>query len=199
MRENLLNKSNKLFLTVNDIANNLSISKESAKVTANRYVKSGSLIRLKRNLYLTAEKFKRLNEAELFQIANYIQVPSYISLTSALSYYGITTQQLQNVIESISLKRSKVQIVKNIQFRYYKVKNSFYTGFRMNNNYFIAQPEKAFADAVYLTSIGKYSVDFESIDFKKLNSTKVAGFLETINSSSITINFWERLCKRYKI
>ncbi|WP_337865039.1 hypothetical protein [Ignavibacterium sp.] len=199
MKENLLNKSNKLFLTVNDIANNLSISKESAKVAATRYVKSGSLIRLKRNLYITSEKFKGLTESELFQIANFIQVPSYISLTTALSYYGITTQQLQNIIESISLKRSKVQKVKNIQFRYYKIKNSFYTGFQINNNYFIAQPEKAFADAVYLTSIGKYSVDFESIDFKKLNSTKVAEFLETINSSSITINFWERLCKRYKI
>lgn len=199
MKENLLNKSNKLFLTVNDIANNLSISKESAKVTANRYAKSGSLIRLKRNLYITAEKFRRLNEPELFQIANFIQVPSYISLTTALSYYGITTQQLQNIIESISLKRSKVQIVQTIQFRYYKVKNLFYTAFQMNNNFFIAQPEKAFADAVYLTSIGKYSIDFESIDFKKLNTSKVTEFIETINSSSITVNFWERLCKRYKI
>lgn len=199
MKEYLLNKSNKLFLTVSDIANNLSISKESAKVTANRYVKSGSLIRIKRNLYITSENFRRLNEPGLFQIANFIEVPSYISLTTALSYYGITTQQLQNIIESVSLKRSKVQSVQNIQFKYYKVKKSFYNGFQMSNNFFIALPEKAFADAVYLTSIGKYSIDFESINFKKLNINTVTQFIEAINSSSITINFWNRLCKRYKI
>lgn len=199
MREYLLKKSNKLFLTIDDIANNLSISKESAKVTANRYVKSGSLIRTKRNLYITTENFIRLNETDLFQIANYIQVPSYISLTTALSFYGITTQQLQNIIESISLKRSKIQSVKNIQFRYYKVKISFYSDFKLINNYFIAQPEKAFADAVYFTSIGKYSIDFESIDFRKLNLQTVTHFIESIDSNSITKAFWNKLCKRYKI
>jgi len=199
MKEYLLNKSNKLFLTVSDIAKNLSISKESAKVTANRYVKYGSLIRIKRNLYITSEKFRRLNEPGLFQIENFIEVPSYISLSATLSYYEITIQQLQNIIESVSLKRSKVQTVQNIQFKYYKVKKSFYTGFQMSDNFFIAQPEKAFADAVYLTSIGKYSIDYESINFKKINIITVTQFIETINLSSITINFSNKLCKRFKI
>ncbi len=103
MKQNLLNKSNKIFLTVNDIANELSINKDSAKVTANRYTKSGLLIRVKRNLYITESKFKELKESEIFQIANFIEVPSYISLITALSYYGITTQQSQSVIESVSL------------------------------------------------------------------------------------------------
>ncbi|MCX7611181.1 MAG: hypothetical protein N2043_06305, partial [Ignavibacterium sp.] len=93
MKLNLLNKSTKLFLTLNDIANELSLNKESAKVTANRYTKSGSLIRIKRNFYLTESRFKELKESEIFQIANFIEVPSYISLLTALSYYGITTQQ----------------------------------------------------------------------------------------------------------
>lgn len=68
-----------MFLTINDIAKELSINKESAKVTATRYTKSGLLIRVKRNLYITASKFKELKEEELFQIANFIEVPSYIS------------------------------------------------------------------------------------------------------------------------
>lgn len=79
MKQNILNKSRKMFLTINDIAKELSINKESAKVTATRYTKSGLLIRVKRNLYITASKFKELKEEELFQIANFIEVPSYIS------------------------------------------------------------------------------------------------------------------------
>ncbi|AFH49726.1 Hypothetical protein IALB_2021 [Ignavibacterium album JCM 16511] len=197
MKQYLLNNSKKKFFTINDIANLLSISKESAKVTANRYCKSGLLIRIKRNLYISASKFKELKESELFQIANFIEVPSYISLSTSLSYFNISTQQLQNVIESISLKRTKTQAVNNIEFRFYKVKQSFYSGFINSDNFFIAQPEKAFADSVYLTSLGKYSTDFESINFKKLNIDLVNSYMK--NSNSITIKFWEKLCKRYKI
>ncbi|MCS7052967.1 MAG: hypothetical protein NZM09_04450 [Ignavibacterium sp.] len=197
MKLNLLNKSTKLFLTLNDIANELSLNKESAKVTANRYTKSGSLIRIKRNFYLTESRFKELKESEIFQIANFIEVPSYISLLTALSYYGITTQQSQSVIESVSLKRTKNLIIKNIEFRFLKVKQSFYSGFIRTDNFFIAEPEKAFADAIYLTSIGKYSLDFEAINFKKLNVNQINLYLE--NSNRITIKFWNKLCKRYKI
>lgn len=197
MKLKLLNKSKKIFYTIDDLAKELSISKESAKVTANRYCKSGLLIRVKRNLYITESKFKELNESDLFQIANFIEVPSYISLSTALSYFDITTQQLQNVIESISLKRTKFLFVKNIEFKFYKVKKSFYSGFGNSENFFIAQPEKAFADSVYLTSLGKYSIDFEAINFKKLNMSQINLYLK--NSNSITIKFWEQLCKRYKI
>jgi predicted transcriptional regulator of viral defense system len=197
MKQNLLNKSTKLFLTLNDIANELSINKESAKVTANRYTKSGSLIRIKRNFYITESRFKKLKESEIFQIANFIEVPSYISLTTALSYYGITTQQSQSVIESVSLKRTKTLTIKNIEFRFFKVKKSFYSGFDRTDNFFIAEPEKAFADALYLTAIGKYSFDLEAINFKKLNVNQINFYLE--NSNLITIKFWNKLCKRFKI
>lgn len=197
MKQNLLNKSTKLFLTLNDIANELSLNKESAKVTANRYTKSGSLIRIKRNFYITDSRFKELKESEIFQIANFIEVPSYISLTTALSYYGISTQQSQSVIESVSLKRTKTLTIKNIEFRFFKVKKSFYSGFIRTDNFFIAEPEKAFADAIYLTSIGKYSLDFEAINFKKLNVNQIDFYLK--NSNSITIKFWNKVCKRYKI
>ncbi len=197
MKQNLLNKSNKIFLTVNDIANELSINKDSAKVTANRYTKSGLLIRVKRNLYITASKFRELKESEIFQIANFIEVPSYISLITALSYYGITTQQSQSVIESVSLKRTKTLTIKSIEFRFFKVKQSFYSGFTREDNFFIAEPEKAFADTVYLTAIGKYSFDFEAVNFRKLKSDQIDSYL--IKTNSLAIKFWNKLCKHYKI
>ena len=192
-----LNKNKKLILSIEDIAEILSISKESAKVTANRYVKQKFLLRIKKNLYITPVKFDTLKENEFFQLANYTQVPSYISLASALSYYNIYTQQLRGVIESVALKRSRTFNVDEIEFRFILVKKKFYTGFVTENNFFIAAPKKALADAVYLSSLGKYNLDFDAVDFGKINKSEVNEYIKLTNSR--TKIFWDKLCKRYKI
>jgi predicted transcriptional regulator of viral defense system len=192
-----LNKKDKLTFSVNDLASILSITKESAKVSANRYVKNNYLIRLKNNLYISSDKFNSLPETELFKIANLIQVPSYISFTTALSYYNITSQQLQGIIESAALKRTKEVNTKSVSFNYLILKKEFYMNFVNTNEFFIATPEKALADIIYLTSMGRYQSDFEAIDFKKIDKQNVTNLL--INTNSKAINFWNSLCKRYKI
>ena len=192
-----LNKSKKNFLSIEDISNILSITKESAKVTANRYVNIGSLLRIKRNFYITPTKLEQLKESDLFQLANIIQVPSYISLNSALSYYNISTQQLRGVIESVALKRTKSLYVNENQFKYILVKKSFYNGFISENNFFIAIPEKALADAIYLSSMGRYNTDFDAIDFNKINESKVSKYIKNTNNRSKS--FWDNLCKHYRI
>ncbi len=197
MKSLLLNGSPKSVLSTKDIANLLSISKESAKVTAVRYVRKGLLIRLKRDFYIPVNKFDKFTEKDFFRAANILQVPSYISLISALSYYNITTQQLQNVYESIALKRTKNVQVKNIEFNFFLVKKDFYNGFVLQDNFFIATPDKAFADIVYLTSLRKYSCDFSSINFKRLDTQRVNGYIQLTNKR--TKLFWDKLCKTYKI
>ncbi|HSL88308.1 MAG TPA: hypothetical protein VK870_03305 [Ignavibacteriaceae bacterium] len=197
MRTTILNNSNKIIFSIEDISRILSISKESAKVTANRYVQNDQLIRLKRNYYITPTKFEKLNEEELFKLANMLQVPSYISFMSALSYYNISTQQVQSVIESAALKRTKNINVENIEFRFILIKEELYSDFIMKKDFFIATPEKSLADAVYLTSLSRYSCDFEAIDFSKINKQKVNLIIEQTNKK--TISFWKDLCRRYKI
>lgn len=190
-------KTNKLTFTIDDLSSILSISKESAKVTASRYVKKNLLIRLKNNLYILSEKIGTLSETELFKLANLIQVPSYISFTTALSYYNISTQQLQGVIESAALKRTKSISVSNFKFYYILLKKDFYNSFILTNDFFIATPEKALADITYLVSMNRYQCDFESIDFNKIDKKKVTNIMALTNSKSI--NFWNNLCKRFKI
>jgi len=192
-----LSKSSKLFLSVNDIAEILNISKESAKVTASRYVKKNYLIRIKKNFYITSSKFDNLQETDLLKLANFIQTPSYVSLVSALSYYNITTQQQRDFIESVALKRTKSIIVKNISFVYSLIKNDLYEGFELNNDFFIAESNKALADIVYLFSLGRYRCDFDAIDFKKIDKKKVRAFLERTNERTKLV--WEKLCLNYKI
>ncbi len=179
-----LAEAEKTLLGIDDIANLLVISRESAKVTASRYAAAGFLVRLKRDLYVSAEKLMRLKEEEL-------------SLTTALSYYNVSAQQQQNFIESIQLKRTKTVKAKNIEFAYTKIKKEMYTGFELLNNFFIALPEKAIADAVYLTAIGKYNCDFDAVDFKKIKKSIVEEFINLTNRRTKT--FWSQLCKTYRV
>ncbi|MBN1406272.1 MAG: hypothetical protein JW956_00700, partial [Calditrichaceae bacterium] len=161
---------NNLFFNINDLANALGISKASAAVTASRYADAGLIIRLKQNLYVTKEKWENLNTSQFFKLANILQVPSYISLMTALSFYQITTQIQQGFVESIAIKRTKTISLENITFTYSKIKLELYSGFVRDQDIFIARPEKAFLDAFYLKLIGRYQFDIHSIDFGKFDA-----------------------------
>jgi predicted transcriptional regulator of viral defense system len=192
-----LNNSKNLILSLKDIAELLSITKESAKVSASRYSKKGLLIRLKKDYYITKNRFENLKENEIYYFANNIQTPSYISLTTALSHYNISTQQQRNFIESISLKRSKSTTIHNIDFTFNKIKKELYCDFELLDNYFIATPEKALFDAIYLTSIKRYNCDFDCLNMKKIKKNKIEGYFEKANG--LTKRLWQELCRRYKI
>lgn len=168
-----LDKINKLYFTVQDIARVLGISVSSAKVSAARYCAKGSILRVKRGIYVLPGRWKTLTEKEIFTLANIIQVPSYISLTTALSYYGASTQLQQGYIESISLKRTKSAVVGEIFFGYTRIGVSLYKGFSLKEGFFIASPEKAFLDALYLSMLGKYALDMSSVDRRKLSVPKL--------------------------
>ena len=168
-----LNKINKSYFGYEEISRILGISLQSSRVSANRYVKQGVLVRIKRNLYVLNEKWKILEKEGKFILANLVQIPSYISLMTALDYYEITSQMQREFIESIAIKRSKEVEVKNTVFNYTKISSVLYTGFKREKDFFIATPEKAFLDALYLMSLGRYNFDIASIDFNKLNKDEI--------------------------
>ena len=61
------------YFTLRDLTRALNVSLPSAKVTASSYVKAGLLIRLKRDLYVLAERWPYLSIEEKFRVANLIQ------------------------------------------------------------------------------------------------------------------------------
>lgn len=170
--------SRKTCFTIEDVAQRLGIQAASARVLCSRYVRQGVLIRLKNGFYTTAWKWENLSRNDYFKIANILQVPSYISLMSALAYYEVTTQAQSNYQESICLKRSIVYNVREMVFNYVKVKERYYGDFVKTDGIFIATKEKAFMDAVYLYSFGKYKFDIDSLDMKKLNIKKLRGIIK---------------------
>ena len=158
-----------LYFTYQDVAALLKISPQSAVVACSRYVRSGELIRLKRNCYILRERWNLLSQDQVFALANLLQVPSYISLTTALGYYGVSTQIQQGFIESVAVKRTCEFQIEEVTFSFTKIKKDYYGGFVKKEGFFIAAPEKALADALYLESLGRYRLDTGSIDFDKFD------------------------------
>ncbi|MFA4889824.1 MAG: hypothetical protein WC628_09670 [Candidatus Omnitrophota bacterium] len=170
--------NSKLYFTLSDLTRILGIKRVSARVLCSRYVKSGIFVRLKNNFYLTAQKRDSLSPDDYLKIANFLQVPSYVSFTSSLREYEFTTQVQRGFCESASVRRSVRFSIAGAQFNYYKLKKKLYFGFIKKNGYFIALPEKAFLDALYLYLMGKYKIDLNALDLGKLDKGKLKSFLK---------------------
>lgn len=184
-----LRRLTSLYFSYHEVAAELGIEPASARVLCSRYVSNGLLVRAKRNIYVLRERWDHMNENEIMQIANIIQVPSYISLTAALSYYGYTTQVQQGFIESVCVQRSIDKRILNMEFNYTKISRKYYSHFDKMNNVFIATPEKALVDAIYLHSFGKYSLDFSALDISKFDPTGLKKLLD---------RYPERIARRWR-
>jgi len=162
---------NKLFFGIEDVAGVLDIKRGSAAARCKAYADSGMFVRLKKNTYTLKERWLSLERDDFLRIANVLQVPSYVSLATALSYYGITTQVQRGYYESVCLRKTASYRVEGIEFVYRKTAKKYYSGFGLRDRIFIASAEKAFLDAVYLSSMGKYSFDIDAADTTKLDKS----------------------------
>jgi predicted transcriptional regulator of viral defense system len=177
MKITYLAKIKKLYFSVRDIADVFGISYDSAKVTCSRYVNKGLIVRVKRNLYISRDKWSNISDKDILVVANMLQVPSYISLTTALAYYDITTQVQRNFTESVSVRKTKRFDTEGAVFNFSKIKKQYFNHFVRKDNIFIAIQEKAFVDAVYLMAFNMYRLDFKAIDYKKLDFGKIRSIL----------------------
>ena len=168
-----LKEIKRFYFGYEDIAKVLGISAGSAKVTASRYTRQGILLRMKRNIYVLKDSWNAAGREDKFQLANMGQVPSYISLMTALDYYEVTTQVQRDFFESVAVKRSKEIELNGSVFRYVKLAEDLYHTFKKEEDFFIATPEKALLDAFYLMSYGRYSFDLSSLDATKLDRNEI--------------------------
>jgi predicted transcriptional regulator of viral defense system len=194
MEYSILSKLRKKnYFTIQDVAKVCNIKPESAQVLCSRYVKKGIFIRLKKNFYILEQSWENFSREDFFKISNFLQVPSYISFTTAMSFYGVTTQVLRDFYESACLKRSVKFNERGVSFNFFKLKKRYYFGFVKKRDFFIATKEKAFIDGIYLYSFGKYKLDFSSIDIDVLDKKKI---LENVEAFPLkTVDLVRKLCK----
>lgn len=119
-----------------------------------RWVRSGKLLQLRRGLYALAEPYRKI-QAHPFQVANRLREPSYVSLQSALEYYGMIPESVPNVTSVTTGRPERVATpLGTCVFRH--LKKSLFSDFASvdlgrGRTAFIAKAEKALLDLIYLT------------------------------------------------
>ncbi len=103
-----------------------------------------------------------------FELAVNIYTPSYISFETVLYKAGAIFQYYNSIFVASYLTRDVN--VDNQKYSYRKIKDTILTnqsGIKRNNNYYIASPERAFLDVVYLNK-GYHFDNLSPIEWDKV-------------------------------
>ena len=123
----------------------------------------GKLIRLKKGIYVVSPDVTgELLSVEL--IANHLYGPSYVSMESALRYYGLIPEKVF-IVRSATTNRSRKFGNSIASFQYVSVREDYYSigiNQKMVDNkytFLIASPEKALCDLIVTTP----HINFQSV------------------------------------
>ncbi len=130
-----------------------------------RWCRKGLLLKL-RNQYYAFPEFRQEPDSARY-VSNRIYMPSYISLHSALCFYGMIPEEVVQLTSVTTLKTAKFENAFGT-FHYQNVKNSLYFGFevltmRDGHTFLLATPEKALLDLLYLYPFYKTVQDMEEL------------------------------------
>jgi len=145
-----------------------------------RWQKEGLLERIKRGLYVFADRKQYLTAEEVSAL---LYEPSYLSLESALSIYGLIPEgvPMQTAVTTRAT-RSFSNLFGNFSYR--SVKPELFFGYRVKETryakFLLAEPEKALLDYFYLI---RSAVDSEE-DIEELR-INCGVFLETIDGKKL--------------
>jgi len=126
-------------------------------------IKSKELISIRRGLYIPGPELD-LPSPDPFLIANHLRGPSYISLDSALSYWGLIPERVYE-ISSVTTKTPKKYSTEVGRFSYKQIKTPYYAlgikrvSIAPRQIVMIASREKALCDKIVLSP----KVNFRSV------------------------------------
>lgn len=130
-----------------------------------RWCRKGLLVKLRNEWYAFPE-YKQVPDFGRY-IANRIYAPSYISLHSALSFYGMIPEEVLGLTSVTTLKTAKFENTFGT-FSYQNVKESLFFGYEPKTMLdgraiLFATPEKALLDLLYLNPFYKTEEDMEQL------------------------------------
>lgn len=135
------------------------VNKFSMRESAlNSYIYKGlrdkQIISLKKNYYVTHLFFEKhkIDTSYLFSLANVLLRPSYISLETALQYYGLFAEAVHYSYTSVTQKLPRQFTNRLGNYSYRNIKENLFADFttiKGNFEFTIALPHKAVFDYLY--------------------------------------------------
>jgi hypothetical protein len=122
----------------------------------NELTRQGYLLPIKRGLYIPGPKL-RLSRPDPFLLANHLYGPSYVSLDSALAFWGMIPERVMETV-SITTKFAKKYETAAGRFTYIHMLPPYYAfGIQQvtlteRQQVLMASPEKALCDKIITTS-----------------------------------------------
>ena len=157
-----------------------------------RWVRAGKIIQLRRGLYTLAEPYRKVTP-EPFLIANRLNEPSYVSLQSALAHHGLIPEWVPAVTSVTTARPEEVDTPLG-RFIYRHCKRPLFFGFQevdlgQGQAAFVATPEKALLDLVYLTPGGDRQGFLAELRLQDLDKLDLA-LLERMAQESKSPKLW---------
>jgi len=154
---------------------------------------SGFIIKLRNEWYCFTDN--NTVESFLFSISNKIYQPSYISLETALSFYGVIPEGVF-IIQGISTLKTNQFHNTQGNFRYKHIKTKLFFGYQIIKfgqfTIKIADLEKTILDSLYYNTQLETIQDFYDLRWnknslkEKLNKDKLNDYVNQINSKIIS-------------
>jgi len=158
-----------------------------------RWQKKGLLIKLRQGYY-TFPEYKTSADISLY-FANKLYQPSYISLHTALSFYGIIPEMVTSITSVSSLKTTTF---KNDfgEYLYKKIKEDLFFGFDLKSlsdrrTMKLVTPEKAILDLLYLYPFYNTIQEMQELRFdedfmqEELNIDRLIEFMDNFKSKAL--------------
>ncbi len=166
----MLSALGKAYFSLADLEKVLHLSRTTLYVTVNRLVKEGVLLRLSKNVYVP---FTQMVDEE--KIAGELYFPSYLSFEKALSNHGILSQ-IPFTLTFATTRPPKKIMLRDTELEYTHLQESLFFGYTLTNGKYIAEPEKALLDQLYLVSRGKRSIHIDELDLKEIDKARFLAY-----------------------
>lgn len=161
------------------------VNRANIQKQLSRWTTADKINQLRRGLYTLAEPYRQ-KDPHPFLIANHLISPSYVSMQSALAYYDLIPESVPQVLSVTSKFRSKLIETPLGTYRFHHVNQHFFTGFQLvqvigEQSVFLARPEKALLDLIYLTKQGYSRAFLETLRLQNLDQLDLDWMQETVD------------------
>jgi len=166
-------RGEKVIYTYAELLRLTGLSSVALRRAVNRLIKLGFLIKMSKGFYANGFRTPSLE-----QIAGIVYPPSYVSCESALFMHGVA-DQAPHVLTCVTTNKTKSFRTGLGEIVYFHIKPELFFGYEARDRTFVAEPEKAALDFVYIQRQNGLQPALDEWNWEELSPDKL-GVMGTV-------------------
>lgn len=148
---------------------------ENIRLQLDRWIKAGKIHQLRRGIYLLTAPYQK-KKPHPFLVANRLQKPSYVSMQSALSFYGMIPDIVNETISVTPVRNERLNTYLGV-FEFRHINKNYFGGYQLlditGQQAFVATPEKAILDLIYFQPGGDILAFISELRLQNLENLNI--------------------------